>query len=87
MMRITANHDAQPNTTTMRVEGRIVGDWVDLLDSECRSELKRGRRLILDFSGVVGLDDRARQVLKALRGEGVRITNQPRLLKLEEHDR
>lgn len=86
MMRITVNHNEQPNTTTMRVEGRIVGDWVDLLDSECRAVLQQRLRLTLDFSGVVGLDDHARRVVRQLRDEGVRITNQPRLLKLEEHD-
>ena len=50
MIRITMTEDG--TSVLLRVEGRIVDEWVDLLDDTCRDMGNNGIGLILDLSGV-----------------------------------
>ncbi|MDA2932798.1 STAS domain-containing protein [Acidobacteria bacterium AH-259-D05] len=61
-------------TVTLRLEGRIVGEWVHELRRECEKNLKERRRVILDLSGVTFGDHQGIKVLKALTGDGVQFT-------------
>ena len=82
-MRITIT-DERPDSATLKVEGRIAADWVELLERECRTFLRQGKHLFLDFSAVTVIDSRAADMLKRLRAHEVEIVNCPSLLNLEE---
>ena len=83
MLRITiANERAE--SATLKVEGRIAADWVELLEREVQTFLRQGKRLSLDLSAVTVIDARAADMLKRLRAHDVQIVNSPSLLNLEE---
>ncbi len=83
MLRITiANERAE--SATLKVEGRIAADWVELLEGEVQTFLRQGKRLSLDLSAVTVIDARAADMLKRLRAHDVQIVNSPSLLNLEE---
>ena len=83
MMRITIA-DERADSATLKVEGRIAADWVELLERECRTLLRQRKRLFLDFSEVTVIDSRAADMLKRLRAHDVEVVNCPSLLNLEE---
>ncbi len=85
MMRISIA-DERADSATLKVEGRIAADWIDLLERECRTLLRQGKRLFLDFSAVTVIDARAADMLKRLRAHDVEVVNCPSLLNLEEPD-
>lgn len=72
MLRITALSD-DGRTVRLKVEGRLVGDWVSALDQACGSCLSQQKTIILDLSEVSFLDRRGTKALKALLKERVRI--------------
>jgi len=51
MLKIDVAEDAGAGIT-VRLEGRMVGPWVDELDRACQPHLGNGHALTLDFSGV-----------------------------------
>jgi hypothetical protein len=55
----------------LRVEGRLVGDWVDVLDSEV--SISEGPKLTLELSGVEFADARALSLLQRLSRHGVEL--------------
>lgn len=65
MMKVTLVA-TEKESVTLKVEGRIGGQWVDVLKSECRSCLAMHERLILDFSGVDYIDEEGIAALKAM---------------------
>ena len=74
MLRITiANERAE--SATLKVEGRIAADWVELLESEVQTFLRQGKRLSLDLSAVTVIDARAADMLKRLRSHDVLFEN------------
>ena len=72
MLKIT--HIAQDATQiTLKLEGRLVGQWVTALKSECERYLARRSTILLDLSGVSFVDTQGLTTLKALRGQGVEL--------------
>lgn len=70
MLKITvATMDGM--TVTLKLEGRIVGKWVDELQKECDLCQSKGRKLLLDLSGVSFIDDQGIRVLKTIAGREV----------------
>ncbi|MEX2493561.1 MAG: STAS domain-containing protein [Nitrospirales bacterium] len=70
MLRITTvNEEGQ--SVRLKVEGRIVGEWVNELDHACTVLLAQKKNIVLDFSDVRFIDRRGSEVLKKLRGERV----------------
>jgi len=63
------------------LEGRIVGQWVDVLMSECDTLLSRGGSVTLDLAQVIYADSRALRWLAVQPAERVRIQNCPALIK------
>jgi len=51
----------------LRVDGRIVGPWVEELRKECKTCLAKEKRLIIDLSGVSFIDEHGVKVLNELR--------------------
>ncbi len=64
-----------PSETTLHVEGRIVSEWVSVLEDECRDALRAAERVRLDLSGVTFVDPRGVRLLRHLAGEPVTIVN------------
>ncbi len=79
MLRITE----APRTScavTLRLEGRIVAEWVAVLAAECRRRLERGETVRLDLTDVVSSDADGRHQLRELRDRGVTLVNAPPFL-------
>ena len=75
MLRITEVVDSAAETT-LHVEGRIVSDWVSVLQEECSRVLQEsGRRLRLDLGAVTFIDLRGVLALRRFTTEGVAIVN------------
>lgn len=73
MLRMTTIQ-TDPHTTTLFLEGRIVGSWVEELTRECEQKLSQAERIILDVSQVSFVDDNGVEVLKNLRQNRVHLT-------------
>ena len=77
MLRITEVVDSGTETT-LHVEGRIVSEWVGVLQEECRRVLQgSSRRLRLDLRAVTFIDPRGVLALRRFTAEGVAIVNSP----------
>lgn len=77
MLRITEVVDSG-SETTLHVEGRIVSEWVTVLQEECSRVLQEsGRRLRLNLRAVTFVDLRGVLALRWLTTEGVAIVNSP----------
>lgn len=63
-----ANHSA-----TLKLEGRVVGPWVDELKQVCKPLVKRGGNLSLDLAEVTFADERGVALLANLRARGVKL--------------
>jgi len=74
MLRITQTSEGSSDIR-LKLEGRVVSDWVPLLREECLRILREQKKLWLDFSDVSFVDDRGVEMLKAIAGEGVRLMN------------
>jgi ABC-type transporter Mla MlaB component len=60
---------------TLSVEGRIVSEWVTVLEDECRQALRDTPRVQLDLAAVTFIDARGVEVLRRLVTEGVAVVN------------
>jgi anti-anti-sigma regulatory factor len=77
MLRIREGVDSGTENT-LHVEGRIVAEWVGVLQEECWRVLhESSRRLRLDLGAVTFIDPRGVQALRRLTTEGVVIVNSP----------
>ena len=77
MLRITEVVDSGTETT-LHVEGRIVSEWVGVLQEECWRVLQQSsRRLRLDLGAVTFIDPRGLLALRWLTTEGVALVNSP----------
>jgi len=64
--------DDNPSETTLHVEGRIVSEWVSVLEDQCRNALRAPLRVRLDLAGVTFVDPRGVELLRSLPGERTR---------------
>jgi len=62
-------------TVTLKLDGRIVGQWVAILKKECFQVLKRQKQLILDFADVTFIGREGVAILEKLRGQQVECTH------------
>jgi hypothetical protein len=77
MLRITEVVDSGTGTT-LHVEGRIVSDWVGVLQEECWRVLQEpSRRLRLDMGAVTFIDPGGVLALRWLTTKGVALVNSP----------
>ena len=80
MLRITQVSE-DSDMVCLKVEGRVVGDWVSELDRTCGSCLSRSRHITLDMSDVTYIDRRGVETLKRILGENVRLTGATMLVQ------
>jgi anti-anti-sigma regulatory factor len=76
MLRITAFPE-RPDRTVLKVEGRVVADWVGVLESECLERVRGGQTVILDMGEVAFVDTRGAAMLRSLEARRVRRVNVP----------
>lgn len=74
-MRITRTEDREAGVITLKFEGRIVSEWVGVLERECRTALQEVHRVQADLSGVTFIDGRGVQTLRLMRNERLQIVN------------
>ncbi len=77
MLKITRSEASESGVSTLRVEGRLVADSVEVLENECRRSLRGAPRVRLDLSGVTFIDGRGVSLLGHLRGPCLEIVNCP----------
>jgi len=65
----------------LKVQGQIVGEWVALLESECRELLAKERQVTLDLSEVSYLDRQAVRLLREFRLGSLGLVNCPPLVE------
>lgn len=72
MLRISTIAESE-HELTLKLEGQIVGPWVELLGQECRTLRAgaTGRGLQLELSHVTYADPAGRQLLRELVAAGV----------------
>jgi ABC-type transporter Mla MlaB component len=80
MLRIT-KIDGNGQAVTLKLEGRIVSDWVGELERQCRAELTQGRHVHLDLTHVTLVDERGHTLLKHLVGDQLDIVQCPALIR------
>lgn len=73
MLRITPIPVERP-ASTLRLEGKLVGPWVDELAQVCTQLEKSATLLQLDLSGVRFADAAGVHLLRCLRDQGVVLT-------------
>ena len=80
MLRITRLIET-PFEVTLKLEGKIVSDWVELLEKEIRTLIKEGRTVNLDCSGVKYVDERAVELLRMVADRKLKIVNATALIQ------
>lgn len=58
---------------TLKLEGQIVGRWVNELEKECKKYMGKRSKLILDLSGATCVDDQGIKMLSAMVGDQVKL--------------
>ena len=80
MLRLTRTQE-RPDRITLKAEGRMVAEWVDLLVSECRELASGERQVLLDLEDVSYLDRRGVEMLRELIHGRISIVSCSPLLK------
>ncbi len=78
-LRITGENGPH-RVKTLRLEGRVVGEWVALLERECARALRSRRPLKIDLAGVSFIDRAGVEALVRLSRAGVAIHCRTRLV-------
>ena len=60
---------------TLRLDGRVIGPWVEELQRACEQVLRTGARLTLDLSEVWFVDRRGVRLLRILKDRDVKLVN------------
>ncbi len=76
MLRIVSA-DGPGSGATLRLEGRVIGPWVDELRLSCRRVLVTGATLTLDLSEVAFVERDGLELLRSLVDNGVAVVNCP----------
>lgn len=79
MLRISRVAES-PSLATLRVEGRVVAEWVPVLERECRLALQENGHVRLDLSAVTFADDRGVAALRRLGSNALEIINCPEFI-------
>jgi hypothetical protein len=71
---------AEGTVLQFRVEGQIIGEWVDLVAQECAAARREFPRIVLDLTDVTYADSRGLAMLRALDPASISIANATPLL-------
>lgn len=62
---------------TLQLDGKVTGQWIELLRESAESVLAEGLRLTLDWENTCFIDCDGLALIKSLIGRGVRQVNAP----------
>ncbi len=74
MLRITEDNLTN-DWTTLRLDGRLVSEWVEILRSSCEQALESESRVNLDLAGVSFADYEGVKLLRQLEQRQVALIN------------
>lgn len=74
MLRIT-EENVTDNSKTLRLEGRLVNQWIEVLRSSCEQSVQSKSRLILDLADLSFADYEGMQLLRRLEQQQVTFIN------------
>ncbi|MFN0107506.1 MAG: STAS domain-containing protein [Blastocatellia bacterium] len=80
MLRIM-EESAANNLIILRLDGRLVSDWVEVLRSSCEQAFQNESRLNLDLAGVSFADQDGLQLLRQLERQQVELINRSPFLQ------
>ena len=80
MLRISKVYE-NPSGVKLKLEGRIVSEWVSILEEKILECLKKNKKLLLDFSELRFVDEHGMEMLRRLPPEKIAITNCPRFIE------
>ena len=69
--------DRPGDGATLRLEGRVIGPWVDELRRACQRVLVTDTRLTLDLHEVAFVERDGLELLRSLADQGVAVVNCP----------
>jgi ABC-type transporter Mla MlaB component len=86
MFRITTVAESATEVT-LKLEGRLMQDWVNDCESHCQQLLEQQRRVRLDCAAVTFVDRHGTNMLRRLAQQHLDIVNCPALIRalLEDH--
>jgi ABC-type transporter Mla MlaB component len=61
--------------TTLKLEGRLIGPWVEQLRESCENLIAQEKHVQLDFTDVTFADRRGVALLMDLQNRGVKLLN------------
>jgi len=76
MLKITKT-EIRSGRVVFTLEGKITGQWAELLDAECRTELRNLNSIELNCAGVDFVDEQGVEVLKHLSCKQVTLLHAP----------
>ena len=62
---------------TLQLDGRVAGQWIELLRESAESVLEKGLRLTLDLKNICFIDCEGLALIKSLMGRRVQQVNAP----------
>lgn len=74
MLRLTRTTQSSDGAVLV-LEGRLVGEWVELLEDECAQLLRTDRKVLLDLAAVSFVDRRGARLLRDLAARPVTLVN------------
>lgn len=75
MLKIELVQTAKDGSATLRLEGQVVGPWVEEVKRSCESVFSKGGRLTLDLSDVFFVDRDGVELFRSLQGRQVELLN------------
>lgn len=61
----------------MAIEGRIVSEWINVVETECQALVLKNQNVLLDFSGVNFVEGEGIRMIRRLLRKGCRVVNCP----------
>ena len=74
MLRLTRTAET-PREVVLKAEGRIVAEWVSVLEEEVRQLIRPDREVVLDLGEVSYLDNRGVRLIRTLSQGPVSLVN------------
>jgi anti-anti-sigma regulatory factor len=66
-----------PSGLRLKLEGRIVSEWVSILEEQILECLKKNQKVLLDFSELRFVDKHGVEMLRRMPSEKIEIINCP----------
>ena len=80
MLRLTRAAES-PSHVTLRLEGRIVSDWVSVVKRECLTWLQEKRQVVLEVAEVTFIDRGGLEMLRRIISPQLQIINASALIE------